>query len=140
MRCSQRHSILGLRDRFLRVVRSVRIPRRRDDRGVENPAYAPAVLAAHAGVLGASALVLAWPYDIVSWMPAFLLETMGRHVGSPAPVATTVKATLASFKASHQDSWTEPQRAFTPDQLLELQGASTVPLTQLIIVRSPRAA
>lgn len=36
-------------------------------------------------------------------MPDLLLETLGTHTSSPAPISTTVKKTLADFKKSHQD-------------------------------------
>ena len=54
-------------------------------------------------------------------MPSFLIEVMGKHVASPAPISTTVKSCLSDFKRTHQDSWVESQKAFTTDQLAELQ-------------------
>lgn len=72
-------------------------------------------------------------------MPTLLLEVMGMHIASPAPISTTVRQCLADFKKSHQvgsdwpsdrslfilmmcvqDSWVEDQKAFDEEQLSQL--------------------
>ena len=78
--CSQRRSILKLKvccdrsaripntllmilqERFLRTVRTTTIPRRRTAAGKEVDGYLAALTTAHSGVLGAAALIAAWPY------------------------------------------------------------------------------
>jgi len=50
---------------------------------------------------------------------------MSKHAASPPPLSTTVKATLADFKRSHQDSWETDQKAFTPEQLADLHDLLT---------------
>ena len=37
-----------------------------------------------------------------------------------APISTTVKATFAEFKRTHQDNWAEHKLKFTRDQLTDL--------------------
>lgn len=73
----------------------------------------------HCGVLGLSALVLCHPYDLPDFMPA-VLHRLCRHVNDVAPISTTVKATFAEFKRTHQDNWAEHKLKFTRDQLTDL--------------------
>jgi len=63
VRCSQRRSTLQLRDRFLQIVRTTKVPRRRDPKtNQETTGYQEAIIMAHSGVLGAAALIAAHPY------------------------------------------------------------------------------
>lgn len=104
VRCSQRRAILRLKERFLGVIREVKLPRRRlDNQGRERAGYQELLVKAHSGVLGATALINAFPYEVPSWMPDLLIETLSSHTSSPAPISTTVKQTLSDFKKSHQD-------------------------------------
>lgn len=71
-------------------------------------------------VLGVSSLVKAFPYEVPPFIPSILIECMSKHAASPPPLSTTVRATLADFKRSHQDSWETDQKAFTAEQLADL--------------------
>lgn len=46
VRCSQRSTILSLSKRFMAVIRSTKIPKRRNAAGVEAPGYAEALVTA----------------------------------------------------------------------------------------------
>jgi hypothetical protein len=68
-----------------------------------------------------SCLILATPYDLsASYVPA-LLTSFVRHASVPA-LKDTVTRTVQLFKRTHQDRWEEFKKAFTVDQLDELQG------------------
>ncbi|GAA5988215.1 hypothetical protein JCM11641_001615, partial [Rhodosporidiobolus odoratus] len=120
VRCSQRSAIAGFIAKFRKVLKETKIPKRRDKEGKEVAGYQPALLAAHSAVLGISSLLKAFPYEVPPFVPSILLE-MGRHSTSPPPVSMTVRATLRDWKASHSDGWHEDQKAFTSDQLVDLQ-------------------
>lgn len=60
---------------------------------------------------------------------------MSKHAASPVPLSTTVRATLADFKRTHADSWETDQKAFTPEQLADLQDL----LTGSVSSPAPRA-
>ena len=66
----------------------------------------------HAGVLGAAALVAAFPYDVPDWMPTLVLDTLAPHSESPAPVSHTVRQCASEFRRTHQDTWMEDQHKF----------------------------
>lgn len=120
VRCSQRSAILTLRDRFMTIIRSTKIPKRRNAAGEEVAGYQEALLAAHSAVLGVTSLINAFPYEIPHFVPAMLVEVFTMHATSPVPISTAVKACLADFKRSHTDSWAEDQKRFTEDQQLSL--------------------
>ncbi|KAH8919753.1 hypothetical protein BT69DRAFT_1352911 [Atractiella rhizophila] len=115
VRCSQRQAILMLRERFMAIVKKVKLPARRTA-----PGYQDLFIMAHSGVLGCAALIDAFPYEVPPWMPDTLIS-MGEFVSAPAPISTTVKRCLAAFKKSHQDSWQEDQKAFTEEQSMSLR-------------------
>lgn len=76
-------------------------------------------------MLGISSLVNAFPYEVPSFIPHILLETAMKHSASPVPISTTIRAMLAGFKRSHQDSWAEDQKAFLESQLRDLHDLLT---------------
>ncbi|XP_078000645.1 proteasome activator complex subunit 4-like [Glandiceps talaboti] len=78
-----------------------------------------ALIQRHAGVLGLSACVQAYPYDVPQWMPQVLMD-LGNHLHDPQPIEMTVKKTLSDFKRTHHDNWQEHKRQFTDDQLVVL--------------------
>lgn len=149
VRCSQRSSILMLRDRFMAIIRSNKIPKRRDAKGEEVETYAASVMEARSfsfllfvriyfralltllspitdsAVLGIAAIITAHPYEVPAFVPDILIECMTKYVTAPPPISTAVKACLAEFKATHQDGWAEDQKAFGEDQLLELNDLLT---------------
>lgn len=105
VRCSQRAHIAKLSQTFATMA-AVPIPRR------GTPDYEAAMTQVHAGVLGASALVVAFPYDVPSWMPSLVLDTIAVHSESPVPISTTVRRCAADFRRTHQDTWAEDQYKF----------------------------
>ncbi|KAK4703609.1 proteasome activator subunit 4, partial [Phenoliferia sp. Uapishka_3] len=120
VRCSQRSAIVSLSNRFMAVVRSTKIPKRRNAAGEEVAGYQETLVRAHSGVLGIASLINAFPYEVPPFIPSIMIETMSLHATSPVPISTTVKACLAGFKRSHTDSWAEDQKAFSEDQLVSL--------------------
>ncbi|GAA5959559.1 hypothetical protein JCM21900_003196 [Sporobolomyces salmonicolor] len=125
VRCSQRSAIVSLSQRFMAVLRSTKIPKRRDASGAEVPGYQEALIAAHSAVLGISSLIKAFPYEVPPFIPSIMIEAMSKHATSPPPLSTTVRATLADFKRTHQDSWETDQKAFTQEQLADLHDLLT---------------
>ena len=105
VRCSQRAHITKLSQTFADMA-AVPIPRR------GSPGYEAAMTQVHAGVLGACALVAAFPYDVPSWMPSLVLDTIAVHSESPVPISTTVRRCAADFRRTHQDTWAEDQHKF----------------------------
>lgn len=120
VRCSQRDAIIEfkvngldhdnifiisdllLQDRFLHMVKKTPAPGKKDSNTTNHDAFQAALIDAHAAVLGVSALVLAWPYEVPLWLPELLLATANKFSTSRAPVATTVKDLLAQFRKTHQ--------------------------------------
>lgn len=70
----------------------------------------------HAGILGLSACVLAFPHVVTLWMPEILLE-IGEHLHGSPQVQEAVKKTLSEFRRTHHDSWHMHRQKFTDDQL-----------------------
>lgn len=70
----------------------------------------------HSGVLGLSALVEAYPYDVPEFIPDILVE-LEKHLHDPQPIPKTIKNTFQEFKRTHQDNWAEHKLKFTEDQL-----------------------
>ncbi|GAA6008845.1 hypothetical protein JCM10207_001745 [Rhodosporidiobolus poonsookiae] len=120
VRCSQRSAIASLIARFRGTLRETKLPKRRDKEGKEVEGYQPALVAAHSALLGVTAIVKAFPFEVPPFVPSILIEASMKHAASPPPLSTTVRSTLSDFKKSHQDSWTESQKAFTPEQLADL--------------------
>lgn len=118
VRCSQRHLIRTLKKRFTDTVISTRLPKR------GQPNYQEKLVTLHSGILGASALLAAFPYEVPDWMPSLICETVAQHTDDPVPILTTVRKAAADFKRTHQDTWTEDQHRFDSDQLQEVSFAS----------------
>ncbi|CAH1792982.1 unnamed protein product [Owenia fusiformis] len=70
----------------------------------------------HAGILGLSALVQAYPYDVPEFMPQVLMD-LSNHLDDPQPIQMTVKKTLSDFRRTHHDNWQDHKQKFTDDQL-----------------------
>eukprot|EP00095_Tigriopus_kingsejongensis_P000186 maker-scaffold41_size498431-snap-gene-0.12 protein:Tk00186 transcript:maker-scaffold41_size498431-snap-gene-0.12-mRNA-1 annotation:"proteasome activator complex subunit 4" len=75
-----------------------------------------AILKRHIGVIGLSAFVAAYPYDVPEYVPDILM-ILSDKVHDPQPIPTTVKKTLMDFKRTHQDNWEEHKLKFSEDQL-----------------------
>ncbi|XP_013086715.2 proteasome activator complex subunit 4-like [Biomphalaria glabrata] len=73
----------------------------------------------HAGVLGLSACVQAYPYDVPDFIPQVLVD-LSVHVNDPQPIGMTVTKTLSNFRRTHHDNWHDHKRMFTDDQLVTL--------------------
>ncbi|XP_074661309.1 proteasome activator complex subunit 4A-like [Tubulanus polymorphus] len=78
-----------------------------------------ALISRHAGVLGLSACIQAYPYDVPEFMPQILMD-LCEHIQDPQPIQLTVKKTLSDFRRTHQDSWHDHKLKFTDDQLCVL--------------------
>jgi proteasome activator subunit 4 len=78
--------------------------------------YSEALVKRHAGVLGLSSLLQAFPYDVPEWMPGVMVF-LARYVSDPPPVSTTVKKVFGDFKRTHQDTWHEDQKQFSQEEL-----------------------
>ncbi|KAK6330126.1 hypothetical protein TWF730_004626 [Orbilia blumenaviensis] len=78
----------------------------------------------HAAVLGLNALVQAFPYVSPPplWLPEILTILALRAASDPGMVGESVKACLSDFKKTRQDTWHIDVKAFTPDQLEDLEG------------------
>ncbi|KAK6503911.1 hypothetical protein TWF506_002135 [Arthrobotrys conoides] len=78
----------------------------------------------HAAVLGLNALVQAFPYVSPPplWLPEILTILALRAASDPGMVGESVKACLSDFKKTRQDTWHIDVKAFTSDQLEDLEG------------------
>jgi len=70
----------------------------------------------HAGVIGVSACVLAYPYTVPDIVPELLMR-LSKHLHDPQPIQMTVKKTMATFKRTHTDNWQDHKQKFSDDQL-----------------------
>lgn len=80
------------------------------------------VTAKHSAVLALCALVLAFPYELPSWMPN-VLEKLASCARNPAPINQSVRKLFSEFKRTHVDTWHKDILLFSDDQkatLLEL--------------------
>lgn len=104
----------------MRNIRATPVPNKRGLNEADSDVFQQKLLEAHSAVLGASALISAWPYEVPSWLPELLIATLSKFSTSRAPVSTTVKDMLAHFRKTHQDTWAEDQKKFTSEQLQDL--------------------
>ncbi|KAJ3111455.1 hypothetical protein HDU96_005688 [Phlyctochytrium bullatum] len=138
IRCSQREAIQALKLKFEATLKETKAAKKRvtlPPRAPSSPNLSangatgstssltgapsvsthPLLVKRHGAVLGLSALVLAFPYEVPSWMPDVLV-TLASCGADLAPVSTTVSKTFAEFKRTHQDTWREDMLMFTEDQ------------------------
>ncbi|KAF9270517.1 hypothetical protein L218DRAFT_889040 [Marasmius fiardii PR-910] len=113
VRCSQRQSIVSLKNRFVSIIRKTTLPPR------EDPGYAAALRKLHSAILGVCALIESFPYSVEKWMPP-LTEVLAAHATDPPPISTTIRKCASEFKKTHQDTWHKDQQAFDEDQLQNL--------------------
>jgi len=113
IRCSQRQSIIPLKNRFIALVRKARLPSRQDSE------YAERLRLLHSGILGLCALIESFPYSVEPWMPS-LTDVLAAHTTDPPPISTTIKKCASQFKKTHQDTWVKDQLLFDEDQLQSL--------------------
>ncbi|KAI8995384.1 ARM repeat-containing protein [Trametes punicea] len=113
VRCSQRQSIIPLKDRFVNTLRRTKLPNRGD------PAYQDTLRHLHSAILGICALIESFPYSVEPWMPP-LTEVLANHATDPLPISKTIRKCASEFKKTHQDTWHKDQLAFNEDQLQSL--------------------
>ncbi|KAI8988823.1 hypothetical protein BDB01DRAFT_842338 [Pilobolus umbonatus] len=120
VRCSQREAIQSLLDQYS-IKTKTKIPRRKRDRvtgkNVEPAGFAEAVLQKHAGVLGISCLINAFPYEVPEWMPPILCELADCISDPAAEIQSTIRKTFSDFRRTHSDTWHEDMLKFNEDQL-----------------------
>lgn len=115
VRCSQGKLLDRLRTRFVaEVAANATLPARSD------PGFSSQLARLQSALLGACALVAAFPYEIPPWMPELLVETIAPHTDDPNPVAKTMRKCAAEFRRTHQDTWEEDMKMFTNEQLPEI--------------------
>lgn len=73
------------------------------------------------GVLGLSAVVNAFPYTVP--FPQAVVA-LARRVNDPAGVGNEAQKAVADFKRTHADTWEKTKRAFTTEELEDLQDSS----------------
>ncbi|KAJ1729070.1 Proteasome activator BLM10 [Coemansia biformis] len=116
VKCSSSRVIADMNSRFSAKL-DAPLPRVRRGRQPADPAaYARMVLNRHAGVLGLSCLVLAFPYTIPDWLPEVLVRLSG-CIDDPNPIQSTVQRTFAEFRRTHMDTWHEDRKRFSSCQL-----------------------
>ncbi|EIW66071.1 hypothetical protein TREMEDRAFT_35609 [Tremella mesenterica DSM 1558] len=113
LRVSQRPMVVVLKDRFTREIKSSSLPKRRGPPGQVNPEYQAKLVQLHGAVLGATALVDAFPYTVPKFMPKLLAEVLAPRVSEPPPISTTIRECVANFKRTHE----KYQDKFTEDEL-----------------------
>ncbi|KAL9538165.1 hypothetical protein MBANPS3_011145 [Mucor bainieri] len=120
VRCSQRDAIQTLLTEFTAKIQ-VKIPKRKRDkvtgRNVEPEGFAEAVLHKHAGVLGISSLINAFPYEVPEWMPVILCQLADCISDPAAEIQATIRKTFSDFRRTHSDTWHEDMLKFDQDQL-----------------------
>ncbi|KAJ2274257.1 Proteasome activator BLM10 [Coemansia sp. RSA 371] len=116
VKCASSNVIFDINTRFSAKLQR-RLPRVRYGRTPKDPhAYSKLVLTRHAGVLGLSCLVLAFPYTIPEWMPNVLVQ-LAECIDDPNPIQSTVQRTFAEFRRTHMDTWHEDRKRFSTSQL-----------------------
>ncbi|KAF9015006.1 hypothetical protein BDQ17DRAFT_1418131 [Cyathus striatus] len=133
VRCSQRQSIIPLKNRFVSFVRKTTLPPRSD------PAYADSLRSLHSAILGICALIESLPYSVEPWMPS-LTEVLAPHASDPAPISTTIRNCASEFKKTHQDTWHKDQQMFDEEQLQSLSTIRVRLNIQVFLLIQPLAA
>jgi len=97
---------------------------RRSPAGTPTPDFTRITLLRHAAVLGLGALVQAFPYSSPppSWLPEVLATLAAQAAADPGMVGKSVKTVLGEFKKTRQDTWHVDVKAFTTEQLEDLEG------------------
>lgn len=83
-------------------------------------------------VLGLSAIVLAFPHDVPSFVPPIFEEVgrflyMKRSSNTISFLEKAVKETLLDFKRTHQDNWLETKSKFSQAQLDVIEDVAIAP-------------
>jgi proteasome activator subunit 4 len=112
-----------LKNKFTRMLVRNPLPKR-SPAGTPTPDYTRIVITRHAAVLGLGALVQAFPYASPPplWLPEVLATLAVKAAADPGMVGKSVKSALGEFKKTRQDTWHVDVKAFTSDQLEDLEG------------------
>ncbi|KAJ1556307.1 hypothetical protein HK405_002861, partial [Cladochytrium tenue] len=127
VRCSGRGAVDSLRAKFEGVLDSSSGAGRRRirvDPAQSDGSAAAAVAQRHGAVLGLSALILAFPYDVPVWVPA-VVRRLAACASDRPPISTTVNKTFSEFRRTHQDGW--------HDHLEALSEEDSATLTDLLL-------
>lgn len=92
VRCSQRDAIESVQAQYSALLQTKVAKRRRDPETgklIEIPGFDEAVLKKHAGVLGLSCLVGAFPYEVPKWMPDVLCQ-LASCMSDPAEIQVCI--------------------------------------------------
>ncbi|TKA34126.1 hypothetical protein B0A50_00106 [Salinomyces thailandicus] len=135
VRCSpigfRRNAITDLKKHFTDLLIKNPLPKKprgaaKDSTGTSTPTPEgnKLMLTRHAAVLGLGALVQAFPYTSPppEWLPEVLATLAGRAASDPGTVGKSVKTILSDFKKTRQDTWQIDMKAFTTEQLEDLEG------------------
>jgi len=114
LRLSPRHSIITLKNRFVRLLDNTSLPNK------SSPDYPLALRKLHAAILGICAIIDSYPYSVEKWMPSLLADVLAEHTYDPVPISTTVRKCAQNFKKTHLDTWHEDSTKFNEDQLSSL--------------------
>ncbi|KAG2149717.1 armadillo-type protein [Suillus cothurnatus] len=110
VRCSQRQNIIPLKNRFISLARSVKLPSR------THHDYGESLRKLHSAILGLCALIESFPYSVEPWMPSLTEDTQQIRRRSRRRFVHCA----SEFKKTHQDTWHKDQLAFDEDQLQSL--------------------
>ncbi|KAF3939916.1 hypothetical protein ABW19_dt0202755 [Dactylella cylindrospora] len=129
IRCSpaplRNNVVLILKRRFINLLSKNPLPRRSaNPPGSSTIDHQKLTVNRHAAVLGLNSLVQAFPYVSPPpvWLPEVLTILALKAASDPGMVGQSVKACLSDFKKTRQDTWHVDVKAFTPDQLEDLEG------------------
>ncbi|KAF3923777.1 hypothetical protein AA313_de0203878 [Arthrobotrys entomopaga] len=111
-----------LKKRFINLLLRNPLPRSSDPQPASS--QQKVIINRHAAVLGLSALVQAFPYvsPPPPWLPEILTILALRAASDPGMVGESVKNCLSDFKKTRQDTWHIDVKAFSADQLEDLEG------------------
>jgi proteasome activator subunit 4 len=110
IQCSQHGLVSTLLKQFYELLEQSKIPK------VKDVVYHQILNKRHAAVLGISAVVLAFPYELPHWMPLALI-TLSQCSHDPMPIKSTITNTFGEFKRTHQDTWEYDKLLLTPNEL-----------------------
>ena len=103
--------LLSLKAKFTEALKKNPMPKKTP--GTSTPvSNNQQVIRRHAAVLGLGALITAFPYATPppEWMPEVLALLASRAANDAGAVGKTVKALLADFKKTRQDTWVTDQK------------------------------
>jgi len=69
----------------------------------------------HGGILGLTAIVLAYPYSVPRFLPKILIA-LSRHTHDRNPVKMSVTHCFSEFRRTHMDNWAEDRLKFTEEE------------------------